>query len=63
MVIGDGDSNVEVAELGLWSGADPSIDRVLRMVLIDSWGRSLVGRHQVFGDGHRVRRPTSRIKP
>jgi len=61
--IGEGDLNVENGELGEWSGADPRVDVLLRTVLTDSWGRTLVGRYWVLGDGPRTRRATSRRAP
>jgi hypothetical protein len=61
--IGEGDANVEEGVLGEWSDADPGVDVLLRTVLTDSWGRTLVGRHWVLGDGPRTRRAGSRRAP
>ncbi len=61
--IGRGDSNEEGEEFASWSGADPATDYLLRIVLTDTWGRSLVGRQWVESGGLRVRRPTSRYRP
>jgi hypothetical protein len=49
--IADGDSNIEDDEIAVWSGADPGVDQLLRTVLTDSWGRTLVGRVKVRGNG------------
>ncbi len=54
--IADGVSNVEEDEIAVWSGADPGVDQLLRTVLTDSLGRTLVGRVWVLGNGPRVRR-------
>jgi hypothetical protein len=62
-VIGEGGANIENGELGEWSDADPGVDVLLRMVLTDSWGRTLVGRHWVLGDGPRTRPAGSRRSP
>jgi hypothetical protein len=58
-----GDDNVEEDEIAVWSGADSSLDYLLRTVLTDTWGRTLVGRLKVFGDGPRVRRTGARRAP
>ena len=49
--IADGDSNIEGDEIAVWSGADPGVDQMLRTVLTDTWGRTLVGRVKVRGNG------------
>ena len=54
--IAEGASNVEEDEIAVWSGADPGVDQLLRTVLTDSLGRTLVGRVWVLGNGPRVRR-------
>jgi len=58
-----GDDNVEEDEVAVWSGADSSLDYLLRTVLTDTWGRTLVGRLKVFGDGPRVRSTGARRAP
>lgn len=63
ITIGEGDANVENGELGEWSGADPAVDVLLRTVLTDSRGRTLIGRYWVLGDGPRARRAGSRRSP
>jgi len=50
--IADGESNIEEDEIAVWSGADPGVDQMLRTVLTDSWGRTLVGRVKVRGNGN-----------
>lgn len=59
--IADGVSNIEESEVGVWSGADPGVDQLLRTVLTDTWGRTLVGRVWVLGTGPRARRAGPRI--
>ena len=49
--IADGNRNIEEDEIAVWSGADPGVDQLLRTVLTDSWGRTLVGRVKVRGNG------------
>jgi hypothetical protein len=53
--ITEGESNVEEAEIAIWSGADPAVDQLLRTVVTDTWGRHLVGRVRVLGDARRTR--------
>jgi hypothetical protein len=53
--IASGDSNVEEDTIAVWAGADPRVDHVLRTVLTDSWGRTLVGRIRVQGTSPRER--------
>jgi hypothetical protein len=48
-VLASGAGNVEASTLGVWEGADPSADYELRIVLTDSWGRSLSGNARVLG--------------
>jgi len=52
--IADGNSNIEEDEIAVWSGADPGVDQLLRTVLTDTWGRTLVGRVRVRGNGPRT---------
>jgi hypothetical protein len=61
--IAAGDSNVEEDVIAVWSGADPGIGYLLRTVLTDSLGRSLVGWVQVPGDGTRTRDGGGRRSP
>jgi hypothetical protein len=49
--IADGGSNIEEDEIAMWSGADPGVDQLLRTVLTDTWGRTLVGRVKIRGTG------------
>jgi len=49
--IADGHVNVEEDEIAVWSGADPGVDQLLRTVLTDSWGRTLMGRVKIHGTG------------
>ncbi len=61
--IADGVSNVEEDEIAVWSGADPGVDQLLRTVLTDSLGRTLVGRVWVLGNGPRVQGSGARRSP
>jgi hypothetical protein len=61
--IADGDSNVEEDEIAVWSGADPGVDQLLRTVLTDTWGRTLVGRVRVRGNGTQTQRVGGRRSP
>jgi hypothetical protein len=63
IAIGGGEVNVENGELGEWTAEDLSVDVMLRTVLTDSLGRTLVGRHWVAGGGPRTRRVGSRRMP
>jgi len=49
--IADGDSSIEEDDIAIWSGADPGVDQLLRTVLTDTWGRTLVGRVKIRGTG------------
>jgi hypothetical protein len=48
--IAEGENNVEEGEIAVWSDSDPVVDQLLRTVLRDSWGRTLVGRVWVLGN-------------
>ena len=61
--IAHGDSNIEEEEIAVWSGADPGIDQMLRTVLTDSWGRTLVGRVKVRGNGPQTQNIGGRRRP
>ena len=61
--IADGVSNVDEDEIAVWSGADPGLDQLLRTVLTDSLGRTLVGRVWVLGNGPRVQGSGARRSP
>jgi hypothetical protein len=54
VLIAEGDSSVDASEIAVWSDADPGVDQLLRTVLHDSWGRALVGRVWVLGNGPRA---------
>ena len=54
VAIADGVDNIEESEIAVWSGADSGVDQLLRTVLTDTWGRTLVGRVRVLGNGPRV---------
>jgi hypothetical protein len=62
-LIASGDSSIEEGVLGVWSSADPGADYVLRIVLTDTWGRTLVGGFTVLGDRERLRRVDARRAP
>jgi hypothetical protein len=55
-LIASEDSNVEEEVLGVWGGANPEVGHQLRIVLTDSWSRSLIGLYEVPGAGPRQRR-------
>jgi hypothetical protein len=57
------ESNVEEDVIAVWSDADPGVDHLLRTVLTDSWGRTLVGRLRVRGSGPRARPGADRRPP
>jgi hypothetical protein len=61
--IAEGEDNIEEAEVATWNGSDPNVDHMLRTVLTDSWGRVLVGRVWVLGDGPRTRQSGERRSP
>jgi hypothetical protein len=61
--IADGVSNIEEDEIAVWSGAAPGIDQLLRTVLTDSWGRTLVGRVRVRGNGTQTQSVDARRLP
>jgi hypothetical protein len=61
--IADGDSNIEEDEIAVWSGADPGVGQLLRTVLTDSWGRTLVGRVWVRGNGTQTQSVGARRLP
>lgn len=61
--IADGDSNIEEDEIAVWSGADPNVDQLLRTILTDSWGRTLVGRVRVRGNGTQAQSVGARRSP
>jgi hypothetical protein len=61
--IADGVSNIEEDEIAIWSGADPGVDQLLRTVLTDSLGRTLVGRVKVRGNGPQTRNDGGRRTP
>jgi len=50
-LLASGDGNVEEGTLATWEGADPTHNYQLRLVLVDGWGRTLVGRQRVPGTG------------
>jgi hypothetical protein len=60
--ISGGTAGVEDGQIGVWPGAERGVDHLLRTVLVDSWGRRLVGRAWVLGDGPRIRRPSKRLE-
>jgi hypothetical protein len=61
--IESGTTNVEEDELAVWAGADPGVDQLLRTILTDSWGRQLVGRVWVPGNGPRDQEGGARQAP
>jgi hypothetical protein len=61
--IATGDVNVDEGTIAVWAGADPRLDHVLRTVLTDAWGRTLIGRIRVPGTSARNRPVESRQKP
>lgn len=61
--IGDGDSNIEEDDIAVWSGADPGVDQLLRTVITDTWGRTLVGRVKIRGIGPPIRGDGGRRSP
>ena len=63
VAIAVGDGNVEEDEIAGWSDANSGLDYLLRTVLTDTWGRTLVGTLKVFGDGPRVRCTGARRAP
>jgi hypothetical protein len=63
VAIADGDSNIDGNEIAVWSGADPGVDQMLRTVLTDTWGRTLVGRVRVRGNGTQTRSVGGRRSP
>lgn len=54
-LIGAGDDNVEEEVLGTWSPGEPGFDHLLKIELIDSWGRRFTGWRRVVGAGPRAR--------
>lgn len=61
--VADGNSNIEEDEIAVWFGADPGVDQLLRTVLTDSWGRTLVGRVKIRGNGPPTRGGGGRLSP
>ena len=55
-LIAEGDGNMEEEELGVWQHANPGTDYLLRTVLTDGWGRTLVGSWPVTVTTRQLRR-------
>ena len=62
-IIAEGDGNVEEATFGTWRGADPTQDYLLRLTLLDAWGRPFVYGVPVPRAGVGWRTPLRRAAP
>ncbi len=61
--IGAGDGNLEEAPFGTWQDADPTRDYLLRLTMVDAWGRVLTAGVPVPREGDRQRAPAGRRLP
>ncbi len=62
-IIAEGEGNVEEATFGTWRGADPSQDYLLRLTVLDAWGRPFVYGVPVAREGVAVRTASRRAAP
>lgn len=53
-LIAEGEDEVDGAEIGVWSGADPAQPYEIRIVFTDAWGRTLAARRPVPPGGGRA---------